>query len=201
MHSQRVKTPEKWRKSNVMTERWRLVNGTELYDIKADPGQEKNVADTHPEVFKRLRGDFDGWWKSLEPLFARTVRIGVGSDHENPAFLMSHDWHTEGTSPWHQGHVNRGVVMNGPWTIDVDRAGEYEISLLRWPSHTGKAMDCTRARLKVGDFDKSVDLSISDTVAKFRVTLPKGPADLQTWIDRSDGKTSGAYFVEVLRVH
>ncbi|GAG45776.1 unnamed protein product, partial [marine sediment metagenome] len=36
--SQRIEHPEKWRKSAVMTDRWRLINGKELYDIKADPG-------------------------------------------------------------------------------------------------------------------------------------------------------------------
>lgn len=35
VESQRVVTPEKWRKSSVMTDRWRLINGEELYDINA----------------------------------------------------------------------------------------------------------------------------------------------------------------------
>lgn len=37
--SQRVFDPIKWRQSAVMSNQWRLVNGTELYDIKDDPGQ------------------------------------------------------------------------------------------------------------------------------------------------------------------
>ena len=61
--SQRVKDPIKWRKSSVMTNRWRLINGKELYDIKADPGQESNVASGHPSVVDRLTKFYDAWWK------------------------------------------------------------------------------------------------------------------------------------------
>ena len=37
--SQRLTYPVKWRKSAVMTDGWRLVNGRELYSIKNDPEQ------------------------------------------------------------------------------------------------------------------------------------------------------------------
>ncbi|MGB1937890.1 MAG: hypothetical protein ACPHVK_10405, partial [Akkermansiaceae bacterium] len=53
--------------SGVRTQRWRLVNGTELYDIPADPGQKRNVAAKHPEVLKELNAAYDAWWDSLAP--------------------------------------------------------------------------------------------------------------------------------------
>ncbi len=52
--SQRVKDPIKWRQSAVMTSQYRLNNQTELYDIKADPGQTKNIAPEYPDVVRRL---------------------------------------------------------------------------------------------------------------------------------------------------
>ena len=39
--SQRVEYPIKWRRSATMTQRWRLVNGKELYDIQSRPGAEE----------------------------------------------------------------------------------------------------------------------------------------------------------------
>ncbi len=42
--SQRVQSPIKWRKSAVMSDKMRLVNGEELYDISKDPGQENDIA-------------------------------------------------------------------------------------------------------------------------------------------------------------
>ena len=64
------KTPRednKHKGSAVRTQRWRLVNGTALYDISADPGQKKNVAAQHPEVLKKLSAAYDIWWDSLTP--------------------------------------------------------------------------------------------------------------------------------------
>lgn len=54
VESQRVVDPIKWRKSAVMTDRWRLVNGKELFDLEADPKQTNDVAAQYPEVFERL---------------------------------------------------------------------------------------------------------------------------------------------------
>src|SRR5579862_5471194 len=55
VHSQRIDHPEKWRKSAVMTDRWRLINGTELYDMTVDPGQKKDVAQDRPNEVAELR--------------------------------------------------------------------------------------------------------------------------------------------------
>ncbi|HAR68072.1 MAG TPA: arylsulfatase, partial [Lentisphaeria bacterium] len=47
--SQRVVDPVMWRQSSVMSQRFRLINGEELYDIEADPGQKTNIAEQYPE--------------------------------------------------------------------------------------------------------------------------------------------------------
>ncbi len=44
-----------------MTDRWRLVNNTELYDITEDPGQQHNVIARFPEVADSLRRKYDIW--------------------------------------------------------------------------------------------------------------------------------------------
>ncbi len=202
VHSQRILHPEKWRKCAVMTERHRLVNGKELYDIKADPGQKTDIAAGHPGMVEAFREAYEGWWKSLEPVFGGYVRIGVGSDRENPVRLSAHDWLCEDQkdSSWHQAHVQRGHLGKGPWALDVERAGEYEIALYRWPEQLGKAMDCTQARVKVGEIERSMEIKPGDVRAAFRVALPKGPAFLETWLTRGDGKVHGAYFAHVRRL-
>ena len=67
-----------------MTERWRLINGEELYDIKIDPGQKKDVAQQHPEVVGQLRAEYDAWWEDISPVFAKDSRMIVGNKAENP---------------------------------------------------------------------------------------------------------------------
>ena len=195
VHSQRIPYPEKWRKSAVMTERWRLINGTELYDLKADPAQESDVAADHKDVVEQLRGAYDGWWTSLSTVFDEDVRIAIGTEHEPRTLLHAHDWHSQELSPWHQSHVQEGLVNNGPWSLDVKRAGDYEVTLRRWPDHVDESIEATQARLKVGDIDESRSLSAGATEATFQVTLEEGPTSLQTWLTLAGGQTRGAYFV------
>jgi arylsulfatase A-like enzyme len=57
-----------WKNFAVRNQRFRFVNGTELFDMQADPGQTKNVIDDHPEVAKQMRDAYDAWWKETRPL-------------------------------------------------------------------------------------------------------------------------------------
>ncbi|MEN8662949.1 MAG: arylsulfatase [Lentimonas sp.] len=59
---------DKYKKCAVRTERWRLVNNKELYDISADPGETKDVAAAYSEVVDQLRKSYDKWWTSAVPL-------------------------------------------------------------------------------------------------------------------------------------
>ncbi len=52
----------------VRTQRWRFVNGTELYDLRVDPGEKQDVAARYPEVFSELRSAYDSWWDEVVPL-------------------------------------------------------------------------------------------------------------------------------------
>jgi arylsulfatase A-like enzyme len=199
VHSQRIPDPEKWRKCAVMTERWRLVNGEELYDIQADPGQASDVAQSHAEVVQRLREAYEAWWKSLSAVFDRRVRIGLGSEKENPSQLHPHDWHvtSQRFSSWHQGHVRDGHLGNGFWAVEVVRPGRYEIELRRWPRHLDQPIEATKARIKIGSIDLEQPVSADATKSAFQVELEPGKTRLETWLTTPDGKTRGAYFVYV----
>lgn len=200
-HVQRQYQPPKWSDSAVMTERWRLIDGKELYEIEADPGQERDLADRHPEVVGRLRGEYEAWWKSLGEDREQTVRYGLGGD-ENPMTLSSHDWLMEPgerDAVWHQIHIGRGDIGNGPWAVDVERAGRYEITLHRWAPYLEKPMGMVEARLRIGDVLETQKLEEDATGATFRVELESGPAMLKTWLKRPGPERTehGAYYLRV----
>ncbi|MCA9071285.1 MAG: arylsulfatase, partial [Planctomycetaceae bacterium] len=144
VHSQRLETPKKWRKAAVMTDRWRLVTDgkrRELFDMNTDPGQKTNVAKDHPEVFERLSGDYEKWYKSISTRFDDYVRVGIGNEAENPVHLTCHDWHTDdGLVPWNQPSVQRHPKANGFWAVDVTKEGEYEITLRLRPHYVKDAV-------------------------------------------------------------
>ena len=198
VHVQRAFLPPKWKDSAVMTSRWRLIDGGELYDIKSDPGQKTDLAASHPDVVNRLRGDYETWWNSLQPAMKQTVRYVLGGD-ENPMTLSSHDWLMPGVEPaaWHQNHIRRGDLINGPWAVEIKQAGMYEITLHRWAPYLNRAMDCTSARLRIGDHDEQLAVEKSATGASFRVQLQPGPTMLETWLTRPDGKDHGAYYAHI----
>jgi arylsulfatase A-like enzyme len=201
VNSQRVEIPEKWRKSAVMTQRWRLVDGRELYDIQADPGQEHNVAAQHADVVGRLRGVYEGWWDEVSRRFDEYSRIVVGNDAQNPTTLTCHDWHADISQvPWSQAAVRNGPLANGVWAIDVEQAGTYRITLRRWPQGVEGALPAKQSRVKIGDVEAMTAVADGAESAVLTLELPVGEAMLQTWLEQADGKSRGAFFVTFERL-
>jgi len=203
--SQRIEHPKKWRKCAVMTNRWRLINGKELYDIIQDPGQKNNIAGQYPDVVARLCKEYEKWWDDVSERFDEYCRIVVGSDNENPSKLTSHDWH--GDVPWNQEQVRLGLKANGFWAIEIARDGDYEISLRRWPRELrlpitsappgGTSIKPKVAGLKVAQFDRKKAIEANDEQVTFKVRLKAGTTELKTWFIDQDGTSRGAYYVYV----
>ncbi len=198
VHSQRIDHPEKWRKCAVMTDRWRLINGQELYDMSADPGQGKDVAAAHEAEVAELRQAYERWWADISPRFGEYCEIVVGSEHENPTPLACHDWHGE-LAPSGQEMVRKRVVANGFWAVSVARAGEYEITLRERPALASFPIQAATARLRIGAIDLRQDIPAGATAVTFPVRLEAGSTRLQTWLTEARGTARGAYFVEVQR--
>jgi len=192
-----------------MTDRWRLVNGKELYDIKADPAQKNDIADGRPQVVEKLRKAYEDWWVDVSQRFDEYCEIIIGSDKQNPTCLMSHDWHTPKV-PWNQGAVRSVMQANGFWAVEVARDGRYQFELRRWPKELdaaineaipgGKAIRATEARLKIADADVTMPVPGDAHAVRFEVRLKAGKTRLQTWFTDNRGNSRGAYYVYVKRL-
>ncbi len=135
--SQRLTNPIKWRKSAVMTNRWRLVDRYELYDMDVDREQHSNIADQYPNVIAELRAGYENWWEIVSEQFDRDIPIAIGADDEPEVHLTCHDWRNEESdSPWNQQFIRQGYIANGYWELDVKRTGRYTIELRRWADST-----------------------------------------------------------------
>ena len=140
--SQRVQTPVRHRQTAVMTERWRLVNNTELFDNDADPEQRSNVLADHPDVVARLRAAYDDWWADLQPAMAEVVSIPLGDPAAPITHLTAHDWFVDGITPWNQKMIRAGEGLAFDreaddlpfWNVQFRRPGQYRIELRRWPA-------------------------------------------------------------------
>ncbi len=212
--------PDQW-DSAVMTRRWRLVHGRELYDIKADPGQQQDVAAEHPETVAQLRAAHEAWWEEISPGLEAYCPISLGSDAENPTRLNAMD--VQGDVAWHQGHILAAQKSTGLWAVEVERAGDYRFSLRRWPDEldlpidacvppeeveripyppgTCEPIDPVRARLRLFDREETVGIEPGAKEVTFTLRLDQtGVTQLEAWFIDAAGEERGAYYVIVERV-
>ncbi|MCX8038352.1 MAG: arylsulfatase [Candidatus Sumerlaeia bacterium] len=211
--------PKKW-ECAVLWNKWRLVRGEELYDLKTDFGQKTNVAAQNPDVLKKMRDYYERWWAGVEPRLYDFVPIIVGADQENPVTLSAADWANVYCD--NMRNLREGLNRNSQWHILAAKDGQYEIGLRRWPKEAdapiaagvpafkavagelpeGKALPIVKARLKIGDvLDETKPVAAGDKEIRFSVALKAGTkTEMQSWFyDANGGQLCGAYFAYVTR--
>ncbi|MBT7702436.1 MAG: arylsulfatase, partial [Verrucomicrobia bacterium] len=213
--------PIKYKDYCVLSDRWRMVCG-ELYDIKADPGQQHDLAAQHPDIVEQFTQAYEAWWEDVSRRFDEYCPIVVDQQKQATTVLTCQGWHGD-VIPYNQQQVRAGLQGNGYWVIDVVRKGLYEIELRRWPEELdepigalvslgeldadkldvesrlfklpSRAIHAVRARLAVGAFDRTVEVASGDKAVRFQVELEAGEQRLQTWFTDHDGESWGAYYV------
>lgn len=191
----RSRTAGKWKNASVKTDRWRLVNGTQLCDILVDPRQKKNVADQHPDVMKELRAKYDTFWESLPDQKDTLSRHLLGAAECPNVVLNGMDWYV-GSSPWNSGAYRRGKgkKQNGAWAVTILKDGTYTFDLHHYPREANRPHGQSTAKLKIGDVMKETKTDPASNYARISLDLKAGDYDLKTWLGEGD---FGALFVYV----
>lgn len=219
--TQRRQVPVKGKQSCVMQADWRLLNGSELYNLTQDPGQREDLAAQYPERVAAMRRAYERWWSSMAEDLQVTHRIIVGHDAEPETLLTAHDWHTTNPPPWNQNYIREGLIDNGWWTLEVARPGNYRIRLYRYPPETGLGFSApapvgeevpngkayppgvsikpTGVRCSVGA-QELTDPTTKPAYFEFVTSLPAGPTELLTSVTAANGTERGAYYVSVARI-
>lgn len=200
VHSQRIDHPEKWRKTSVMSQRWRLVDGVMLYDMSADPGQKNDVAANNEPTVSAMREFYDEWWQDVSSRFDEYVTIDIGNPESGNTLLTSHDWHPEhGGVPWNQNMIRQELIANGHWVTSVVEDGKYRFTLRTRPPGIESQLSSADgvARVQVGNQDVRANFKAGDEEVSLEMELKAGQHKLQTWLTTDTDKTRGAYFVEI----
>ena len=222
--SQRVQVPEKYRKSAVMQGYWRLVNGKELYNVADDKGQNNDVSKQFPERVTAMREFYENWWTQVSVDFENEIHIPVGTLYENPVTLTAHDIHApDGNQPWNQVLIREGKKGFGYWSIDIKEAGDYKISLRRYPVESGLAINATapeitkttlpgleqdipegikldivRASVEIdGQLNEEVNVKPNAASSDFNVSLKPGKTKMKAGFTNDKGELNVAYYVYV----
>lgn len=196
VQSHRMENPIKWRQSAVMTDQYRLVDGTQLFDMEADPQQRYNIAGRKPEIYKEMRQAYELWWKDVSKRFDEYCRIPLGAAEANPTRLTCHDWHGSRV-PWHQSHISRRLPANGKWAVTVARPGRYRFTLRERPAVAKFPLPAEAARVQVAGQAAAVRVPEGATAVPVELDLPEGHAMLETTFIEDGRPQRGAYFVEV----
>jgi arylsulfatase A-like enzyme len=200
VHVQREEIPPKWTNSAVLTDRWRLVNGAELYDMAADPGQAVDVGGANPAVVQSLRAAYEDWWAGLGPALGRFGHIVIGGGAAGPVRFTCMDWHapTVREIPWDQPQIDAMPAVNGWWMLEVARAGRYAVTLRHKPVEAAFPLQATRARVRVGAVEASASVPVGAAAVTLTLDLPAGPARIETTLlDEASGRSRGAFFVDI----
>lgn len=225
MDTQRELNLIKYKNYTVMDNRWRLVNGKELYDMNNDLAQKHNVIMEHPDVAEKLSLGYESWWNSImsEGVVERYAYIKVGSDQENPVRISAHDQLNGSLSVWHQTHAITGGLASGSWKIEVTKGGTYKISLCRFPRESGlminsvfsEAEPCAEienirpasvksdfkdAFLYLGPIRKKLPIEVNSSEVIFEGTIPEGKYDMIAELIDQTGKTYPAYYIYIERL-
>ena len=66
----------KYLNCSIRNTQFTLVKNEELYDLKSDPGQTKNLITDQPDAVTALRKAYDQWWSDAQPLLVNEDVVG-----------------------------------------------------------------------------------------------------------------------------
>ncbi len=177
-------------------QRYKLVNGVELYDLETDPAESKDIASANPAIVAKMRGEYETWFRDVSATrdFA-PPKIYLGDPLEPAVLLTRQDWRGEKAS-WNADGL-------GHWEVDVRAAGRYEARLLFAPA---KGLSTARASLGGSTASVAVAAGASEATVQF-ATVRKGLSRLEAHLETklepmSDSGTAvrGMQYVEVRKL-
>jgi arylsulfatase A-like enzyme len=179
--------PDLYNNCAVVTERFKLVNGDELYDLDADPGENRNVAAEHPGVVTDLRESYEAWFADVSATRGyEPPRIVVGTAHENPTRLTRQEGQSTGPGDGWMAESDRFA-----WELSVPETGTFDVEL-RFRSREEHAT----ANLAFGDVERSQSVTPWQSSVTFAgVDVAAGDATLEGWVTADEDRYGARYAV------
>jgi hypothetical protein len=204
VQSHRGDVPVRYHHFMIRDDRWKLVHPSgfgkerfsgpprfELYDLKEDVGETRNLASQRGEIVARLKTEYDRWFddvSSTRPDNYEPPRIVIGSAREPVTVLTRQDWRRQGPPGTNRGiwHVN--FQESGAFDFLVDCGSEPDVPVLTIADRIVGATDFSS---REGETAEKRDR----TRFVFRgIDVPKGPVNLSC---RMQNSGQGAYQMTV----
>ncbi|MFT7639395.1 MAG: arylsulfatase A-like enzyme [Pirellulaceae bacterium] len=191
IQSHRGDRPVKFHNFMIRNGDWKLLHGSgfgldtfkgapkfELFNLKSDPLELKNVVAENPAVLKRLKAEYEEWFAdvgSTRPDNYSPPRIHIGTPHENPTTLTRQDWRHLSGRPWARDSL-------GFWLLKVTKEGKYDVEC-RFAAHASPEV----LTLIAGGDKQTQQVAANSNTANFKnISLADG--DLRLQFELNDGK-------------
>ncbi|MFA6677414.1 MAG: arylsulfatase [Bacteroidales bacterium] len=228
--SQRLMNLVKWRASSLMTDKWRLVDGKELYDIHNDLGETHNIAVQHPDVVQELRYDYEQLFNDIieEGANERTAYIYAGSPYQKVTDINCSEMHSNklGFTWQQQGCLIAEPGIRGVYKIRFVTDGKYKITLCRYPLESGyninQHIPAQKPRFEIQKpLPESNDVGMTSAelyVAQvkgikkvpenneggqgiiFEANIPAGYYDMEAFFNDKEGRQYPAYYIYIEKI-
>jgi hypothetical protein len=128
------------KKASVRSQRFRMQADGTLYDLETDPGETTDVADSHPEVTRRLGAALRAWLDETQPKpsqSAPTRPITVGHPEERQTQLPARDAQPRGSvvrsnrfpNCTYMTHWTTAPEDEITWDVEVLEGGAFEVQM------------------------------------------------------------------------
>ena len=167
---------------SARTQQYRLDADGKLFDMVADGGQTRNVADQYPEVATKLRTAVADWRREvMTQTGADTRPFPVG--HSRVTYLPARDGEATGGVKRSNTAPNSSFFTNWTsvddrifWNVEIAQAGEYEAEL-----HYTSPKAGSRIELALGESRLVATVDVAHDPAPFGMKEDRFPRDTESY--------------------
>ena len=219
-NNQDWRPPHPTKKACIMKGKWRLLRGTELYDIEKDPLQLKDVSKEFPKVMEELLAANDDFIEKAKKKYAyqNFPNEIIGSSYQDVTKLTIQNAIGNDGPLWEQSHIAEGRKnKNDTYAVAFAEAGKYQISCRRWPIEcsapiTGipsknpnnqfkyHAISPQKVQIKLFDALYEQDIKPNAEEVVFELDLKSGETMLSADFIEND-QTYGVYYIYVKKLN
>lgn len=148
----------------------------ELYRIKDDPAESRDIAAEHPEVVERMKKEYETWLRTMKAARAKPPRIIIGNSRQPVTLLATQD----------KREASPKDPASGHWDVKVEKPGRYEV-VVRFATHVpiGKTRQTS---VQIGEVTSNHEAFDGEWEARFsNVEIPAGEAQVRVRSE-TDGK-------------
>ncbi|MBC6997080.1 arylsulfatase [Cytophaga sp. FL35] len=212
-HGRDWRPPQDIQNTCLIKDKWRLVNGTELYDIEKDKGQSKDVSGEFPKLTGELLDSNTEFLKRIKSYseYNELPYAIIGNAAQKEIKLTLQHAIGDGRPIWKSEHVAEGVKIHSlEHSIKVEKEGKYRISCRRWPKECSgpiqgipdenpknrfnyQSISPEKVRIKIANQIVEKKINPTDEEVVFEVYLEEGKTLVSTEFIESK-ETYGVYY-------